>query len=251
MLRTLLIDDEPAARQRLNLLLKPYSDFIKIVGEAENGPDAIRKIDLIQPDLVFLDIQMPIHNGLEVMQKVAHLPMVIFCTAFDKYALDAFNTFSIDYLLKPVSAERMTITINKLKRIEQRISPTDIDTLLKQIQPQTSKKKINTLPVKHGDRIILVSVNEISYLSSSDKYVTICTHSGKKHLIEHTLKDLEEILPEQFLRIHKSHIINIHSIEELQRYFGGRFVFILNDVHRSHITSGRNFSENIKSYFGL
>ncbi len=250
-LRTLIIDDEPAARQRLQMLLEPYAEHIEIIGEAADGASAVGLIDSKRPDLIFLDIRMPLLSGLEVMQQVRHQPVVVFCTAYDKYALDAFNTLSIDYLLKPVSAERMAVTVDKLKRMERQVSLNDISALIRQIQPQPGKRQITTLPVRLGERILLVSVNEICYFRSADKYVSAFTRNGKEHLLDQTLKELEESLPPHFLRIHKSLIINSQVVFELQRYIGGRFVFIMDDNCRSRLVSGRNFADAVREYFGF
>ena len=250
-LRTLLIDDEPPARERLRLLLTPYHNHISIVGEAADGATAVDLIERERPDLIFLDIQMPLLNGLEVMQQVKHLPMVVFCTAYDSYALEAFNTLSIDYLLKPVSPERIALTVQKIERMEQKVTLTDISALIRQMQPQQERRRIATIPVKHGERITLVSVNEVSYFMSGDKYVSIFTRDSREHVIDQSLRELEENLPEHFLRIHKSTIINTQMVHELQRYLGARFVFILNDAKRSRIVSGRNYGEAIKACFGI
>lgn len=250
-LRTLLIDDEPPALERLQALLSPYRQHITIVGKASDGASAVELINSEQPDLIFLDIQMPILNGLEVMQQVKHMPMVVFCTAYDRYALEAFNTLSIDYLLKPVSPERLALTVRKIEKMSHRTEVTDLTTLIKQLQPQQERRRITTLPVKHGERITLVSVNEVSHFMAGDKYVTIVTRNGKEHVIDQSLKELEESLPEHFLRIHKSTIVNTQMVHELQRYLGGRFVFILTDSRSTRLVSGRNYGETIKGYFGI
>ncbi|WP_372645529.1 LytR/AlgR family response regulator transcription factor, partial [Ancylomarina sp.] len=243
---TLLIDDEALARERLKKMLLPYADKIEIIGEARNGNQAIEMIERLKPDLIFLDIQMPGKSGFEVLQAIHHQPIVIFCTAHDEYALQAFETSSIDYLLKPVKEDRLEKAINKLHLFKTENRQSELETFLSQQLKQISKKEISSIPVKIADRVIFVSLDEISHFTAEDKYVSIHTTGGKEYVIDHSLNYLSEKLDEKFVRIQRSCIVNLSYIKEIKRYMGGRFVVKLNNQKASKIISGRNYQEQVK-----
>ncbi len=245
--KTLLIDDEALARERLKKLLLPFADKIEIMGEARNGNQAIEMIENMKPDLIFLDIQMPGKSGFEVLQEIHHQPMVIFCTAHDEYALQAFETSSIDYLLKPVKENRLAKSIEKLHLLKTDNNQSVLEDFLSQQVKQISKKKISSIPVKIADRVIFVGLDDISHFTAEDKYVSIHTSSGKEYVIDHSLQYLSDKLDEKFVRIQRSCIVNISYIKEIKRYLGGRYVLKLNNQKTSKIISGRNYQEQIKN----
>lgn len=244
--KTLLIDDEALARERLNKLLLPYADKIEIMGEARNGNQAIEMIENMKPDLIFLDIQMPGKSGFEVLQEINHQPMIIFCTAHDEYALQAFETSSIDYLLKPVKEDRLEKSIEKLHLLKTDNNQSVLEDFLSQQVKQISKKEISSIPVKIADRVIFVGLDDISHFTAEDKYVSIHTASGKEYVIDHSLNYLSEKLNEKFVRIQRSCIVNVSYIKEIKRYMGGRYVLKLNNQKTSKIISGRNYQDQIK-----
>lgn len=246
-----MVDDEPAARRLMKNLLQEHKNVIDIIAEASNGHEAVQKIEELQPDVVFLDIQMPDLTGFEVLDQLEKKPTVIFTTAYEQYAIKAFETYSIDYLLKPIKEERLKQTIEKLKQFGKLDVAIDISGLQELIRQIQAPKKATALSIKTGDRIILLRFEDIVYLEAEDKYVFIFTKDGLKHLTDQSLTLLEEKLPEQFYRIQKSYIINKDRIKEMHKHFNGRFLFIMDDKSSTRLTSGRTYYENVKSEFGL
>jgi two-component system LytT family response regulator len=243
---TLLIDDEALARERLKKMLLPYADKIEIIGEARNGNQAIEIIERLKPDLIFLDIQMPGKSGFEVLQETHYQAIVIFCTAHEEYALQAFETSSIDYLLKPVKEDRLEKAINKLHLFKIENRQRELETFLSRQLKQIVKKKLSSIPVKISNRVVFVSLDEISHFTAEDKYVNIHTAGGKEYVIDHSLNYLSEKLDDKFVRIQRSCIVNLSYIKEIKRYMGGRFVLKLNNQKASKIISGRNYQEQVK-----
>lgn len=249
--KAIVIDDEPAARRLMKTLLQDHNDIIEVIAEAGNGREAIEKIDELQPDLIFLDIQMPDMTGFEVIEKLNRKPNIIFTTAYEQYAIKAFETFSIDYLLKPIKEERLQQSVEKLKRfgkLNQAIDIGGLQEIIKQIQ---TPKKATAIPIKTGDRITLVRYENIAYLEAQDKYVFVFTQDGQKHLTDQSLVALSDKLPEQFHRIHKSYIINKEKVREMHRHFNSRYLFIMDDKNNTRITSGRTYHDSIREEFGL
>src|SRR5688572_26090114 len=227
--KAIVIDDEPAARRLMKSLLQEYAETVTVIAEAGNGREAIQKIEALNPDLIFLDIQMPDLTGFEVIEKLSRKPNIIFTTAYEQYAIKAFETFSIDYLLKPIKEERLKQSIEKLKqfgRLNTSINVAGLQDIIRQFQ---SPAKTTALTIKTGDRIILLRFENIVYLEAQDKYVFVYTSDGQKFLTDQSLTSLMEKLPVQFYRIQKSYIINKDRIKEMHRHFNGRYLFILDD----------------------
>lgn len=244
---TLIIDDEAPARIRIRRLLAAYHEKIRIIDEATDGIEALQKINNLKPDLVFLDIQMPGLNGFEVLQQAEHLPVVIFTTAFDQYALQAFETNSVDYLLKPIESERLKLAIEKLERLNGGTSRDQIQKIVAYVNQLKPKREITSFPVKTGDTIHLVRVTEVAYLEAKDKYVTIHTLEGKQFLTDVSLKAMEEKLPDNFLRVHRAFIVNKNIVTEIHKYFQGRYAIVLNDKLHSRIITGSGYADSIRS----
>jgi two-component system, LytTR family, response regulator len=251
LFKAIVIDDEPAARRLMKSLLLEHKETVEVIAEAGNGSEAIEKIEALKPDLIFLDIQMPDLTGFEVIEKLQHKPNIIFTTAYEQYAIKAFETFSIDYLLKPIKEERLEQSIAKLKQFGKSESILDISGLQQIIGQLKAPQKATALPIKTGDRIILVRFEQIVYLEANDKYVFIYTTEGQKYLTDQTLTALEEKLPQQFYRIQKSFIINKEKIREMHKHFNGRFLFMMDDKPGTKLTSGRTYYDAIKDEFGL
>lgn len=251
LFKAIVIDDEPAARRLMKSLLLEYKEVIEVIGEAGNGREAIAKIEELKPDVIFLDIQMPDLTGFEVIDQLSVKPNIIFTTAYEQYAIKAFESFSIDYLLKPIKEERLEQSIAKLKQFGRLAAPIDIAGLQEIIRQFQLPQKATALPIKTGDRINLIRFENISYLEASDKYVFIYTVDGQKHLTDQSLTGLSEKLPTHFYRIQKSYIINKDKIKEMHRHFNGRFLFVLDDKAGSRLTSGRTYHDAIRSEFGL
>ncbi len=249
--KAIIIDDEPAARRLLKSLLQEHADVIEVIGEAGNGRDAIARIEEMMPDVIFLDIQMPDLTGFEVIERLKQKPNIIFTTAYEQYAIKAFETFSIDYLLKPIKEERLEQSIDKLKEFGRLTRSVDLSGLQEVIRQLQVPQKATALPIKTGDRINLVRFENISFLESSDKYVYINTIEGQKHLTDQSLTALEEKLPSEFYRIQKSYIINKDRIKEMHRHFNSRYLFTMDDKANTRLTSGRTYHDSIKAEFGL
>jgi two-component system LytT family response regulator len=244
--RTLLIDDEKLAIKRLTRLLSDHEDKIEITGEAYNGADGLHLIELLKPDLIFLDIEMPVLNGFEMLSRLTHIPIVVFVTAFEAYAIRAFEENAIDYLLKPVEKERLQLTIQKLGKMFSHTIDYNrqLMQLIEQFKP---KKDLISIPVKTGERILLIRLEEIAHFEAEDKYVYLNTADNKKYLIDYTLATLEEKLPANFIRTSRSTIINRMYIKEIQKYFSGRYVVLLNDKAQTKITSGLSYADKVRS----
>lgn len=244
--KTIIIEDEQLARQRLKRLLANYAE-VEIIAEAENGAQGLELINQHQPDLIFLDIEMPILNGFEMLAKLTeNQPKVVFTTAYDQYAIKAFEEGSIDYLLKPIELERLDKTIAKLKQTNLAKPAIAIEDLLLQIKGRTTSK---TLTVKLGDRILLIKFEDIVHIQAEDKYVFLHATDGKKHLTDYTLSTLEDKLPEDFLRIHRSDIINTNHITEIRRGFNGALIFVMSNG--SKVSSSRSNSESLRARFEI
>lgn len=247
----IIVDDEGPARLMIHNLLENYKSSIQVLGEAQNGNKAIEIIEEKKPDLVFLDIHMPDMNGFEMLSRLTWQPMIIFTTAFDQYALDAFRENSVDYLIKPIEEDRFDLSIQKLLRFGTINREVDINNMLKVFNQLQHKKEMSALPVKIGQKILLVRFTEIIYCKSCDGYVSLFTNLGKEYITDLNLQELEDKLPESFLRVQKSYIVNKDKIKEIQRYFNNRLILILDDKNYTKITSGTNYINEIREALGL
>lgn len=242
MFKALIIDDEPLARARLRRLLSNYAADLMIIGEAANGEEGAELINLLKPDVIFLDIEMPVLNGFEMLAKLEFHPTVIFATAYDQYAVKAFEKNSIDYLLKPIEEERLAKTMQRLRHdlIKNNFNAA------KQAVVNAPAKKISTLSLQIGERIILVKTEDIVYIEADEKYVFIHTKDDKKYITDFTLKGLEEKLNNDFMRIHRSLIININQIDEIRRSFNGAFTFVMKGTAQARLKSSRSYADEIR-----
>lgn len=228
MVRVLIIDDEALARQRVRHLLTTVQD-IDVIGESKTGTDAIEKISGLKPDLIFLDIQMKDMTGFEVLEALPteELPMVIFITAYDKYAIKAFDVFAFDYLLKPFKDERFHRSVenalNNLRQQQTKSPNQELSALLDYLrQPTiTAVSRSKMLPLKSSGKISFVDMNDIQYITGSGYYIEIFT-ADKKYLLRETLTSiLTKLDQEQFIRIHRSSIINLQFLNEVIYGSGG------------------------------
>ncbi len=221
--KTIIIDDEQIARDRLKDLLLQFDDKFDIIAQAKNGIEGYEMINKYKPDIIFLDIEMPGKNGFEMLQNLSHQPQVVFCTAFDHYALKAFETLAIDYLVKPIIKDRLEKTIDKLDHQNSHsINFKKILSILENNDKQP--KKITTLTHKVGDKIILVHIDKITFLKASEKYVEFFTFEGEKHISDFSIKKLLEILPDNFYQIKRGIIVNSNHIKEYRKYFRGKYL---------------------------
>lgn len=243
---TILIDDEKIARNRFRKLLDDYPETFEIVAEAGNGDEGLEVIRKLKPDVVFLDIEMPGKTGFELLEELTEFPRIIFCTAYENYALQAFNTLALDYLVKPVEKERLELTVDKLKQTGGAHPELQVKALLELVSKKTETKKLHSIPHKIGDRVILVKPEKICWFSASEKYVEFYTTDGKKYITELSLNKLEERLPDNFERVHRSIIVNTDHIKEFRKYFRGKYILILDDIQNTKIETGRSYSDRIR-----
>ena len=233
MIRAAIVDDEPLARQGIRLRLASEHD-IEIAGEAGDGPAAVRLIASTHPDLLFLDVQMPGMSGLDVLSEVAgeHLPVVVFVTAHDQYAIQAFEVNAVDYLLKPFTKERFEEALRRARReLSARSEPSQLAGLLKRIAVRTQ------------DRYVLLKVTDIDWIEAAANYVEIHAR-GKSFLVRSTIANLEKKLdPERFTRIHRSIIVNAERVAEIRSDAHGDYDVTLTTGKVLRMT--RSFSERL------
>jgi two-component system LytT family response regulator len=246
-IRVLIVDDEPLAREGVQMRLKSEPD-IEIIGESRNGREAVAAILREAPDLVFLDIQMPRMDGFAVIEAIGakRMPQVIFVTAYDEHALRAFDVHALDYLLKPIDGARF---VEALARARDRIRGNRLEAVAEQLQRMMATLKseneyLERLAIKSAGRVRFLGVHEIDWIEAADNYVQV--HSGPaSHLLSTTMNNLENRLnPQQFLRIHRSVIVNLSRIRELQPMFHGEYRVILHD--ETELTSSRSYHKNLQ-----
>jgi two-component system LytT family response regulator len=228
-IRTLLIEDEQPARDLVKHFLSTATD-IEIIGECSDGFMGLKAIQDLKPDLVFLDIQLPKLTGLELLELLENPPIIIFTTAYDQYAIKAFEMSALDYLLKPFSLERFNGALDKARHRLQSGTTSDkpaVDKLLQQQSEQAGY--LDRIAIKSGSRIHVVSTNTVKYIEAQDDYVMIYCAEGK-FLKEKTMKYFESHLnPDMFVRIHRSYIINVHEIKQIEPLEKESYVVILKD----------------------
>lgn len=249
--RTLIIDDEPAAREIIRTLLAETPAFV-VVGEATNGSEAVAKILEHRPELIFLDIQMPKMDGFSVLRKIwaQHQPTVIFTTAYDQFALKAFEVSAIDYLLKPFDQTRFQ---QALMRAQERLlsrNYSKIENLLGQLlaaqTPDIPRDYLQRILVKDQSRMFFVELSQVKYLDADGNYITLHAGSGK-HIIYDSLTHLETRLdPTAFVRIHRSYIVNINYIREVESHASGDHMVLLKTGESLKWT--RHYRENLSAF---
>lgn len=252
-IKTLIVDDEPLARRNLRVLLEQDGQ-IEIVDECRNGHEAVKAINTHSPDLIFLDIQMPEMDGFDVLARVGpeQIQAIIFVTAFDQYALKAFEVHALDYLLKPFDDERFA---RALERAKSQISASEIDKLsqrlLALLEDRKSERKgtdesyLTRLMIKTSTRMMLLKVDEIDFIEADGNYAKL--HAGRKtHLLREKMNDLEGRLdPARFVRIHRSIIVNLDRIKEMQPHFNGDYIVVLDDGRQLRLSRSRR--ENLEA----
>src|SRR5512135_1302250 len=221
-----IVDDEELARAILREYLAAHRE-IEVVAECSNGFEAVKAVSELAPDLMFLDIQMPKLNGFEVLELIGPGPAVIFVTAYDQYALRAFEVHAVDYLLKPFTPERLSEALERARQRMERNEASPVPALVK--QARASGKPVERVLVKDGSRVYVIPVEKVDYIEAQDDYVGIKA-GGKEYLKQDTMAELESLLPpERFIRIHRSYILNIDRLMRLEPYAKDSRVAILAD----------------------
>lgn len=246
------MDDEPLAREGIRERLQRDPE-VDIIGECANGRDAVLAIRKHSPDLVFLDVQMPLLDGFGVVEAIRgdEMPLVIFVTAYDEFAIRAFEAHALDYLLKPVNDERLHAAMLRAKKQIDRsgaaIYRKQLDGLFKELRSKREKngpdRYSDRISFKSSDRILLVDVADIEWIESMDNYVQLNSR-GKSHVIRETMNRIESRLdPDKFLRIRRSTIVNVTHIKELQPLFNGEYVILLTNGTR--LQSSRRYRKQL------
>ena len=248
-LRVIIVDDEPPARARLRRFIKALPD-VELIAECGNGASALQAIEANNPDVVLLDVQMPELDGFEVLRALdmPQLPAVIFVTAFDQYAVRAFEVHALDYVVKPVEADRLAEALEHARRriAEHRSAGAGLDNLLKELKADS--RYLTRIPVRSEGRIKVIDLADVDWVSAADNYVTLHAR-GREYLVRDTIAAIERRLdPQSFVRVHRSTIVRLDRIAELMPDSHGDFAIRLKDGVQ--LTMSRTYRGNIEARFG-
>jgi two-component system LytT family response regulator len=249
MITCLIIEDEKPSRERLKSFVSG-NNSLDLIDEAENAIDAIKKINEQKPQLIFLDVQLPDLSGLDILKVIKHKPFVIFTTAYDQYALNAFQNNAIDFLLKPFSQESFNKAIDKVKEKIQFVPDvvSEMGKFLEQVRIQANL--LTRIPAKVGEKIFILGVQDILYFKSKDK-VVFAHLKNDYYIINYTLDELQQRLNnEQFFRIHRSTIVNLDFVRTIEPFGGGTFLMRLKDSQKSELQISRNAAREIREKLG-
>jgi DNA-binding LytR/AlgR family response regulator len=248
-IRTLVVDDEALARDRLVRFLSGV-DGISLVGQAADGVEALRMIEEERPDLVFLDVQMPGMDGFEVLKALPRPEFhVVFATAYDEYAIRAFEVQAVDYLLKPFARARVEEAIGRVRaRLDRGTPAIDVESVLRRLE-EGRKEYLKQIPVHAGKRILLLPVDEVLWFGV--EYRLVYAHTAERaYMTNVTLRDLEERLdPETFFRAHKASLVNMRQVKEIVPWFGGRYKLVMRDPTASEVPVSRAQARALRAKF--
>jgi two-component system LytT family response regulator len=242
--RAVIVDDEREARRRLERLLAEHGDEIEIVGEAADGPSAVKAIEKLTPDVVFLDIEMPGLDGFGVLDSLPRddWPVVVFTTAYGHYAIRAFEVHALDYLLKPITQKRLAECLARLEAIKPADQRQRLD------EARRDSRPLERLMARASSKLIVVNVKDVVAFESEDKLVFARTPQGR-FVLSVTMKELEERLPpDVFCRVHKQAIVQLSHARELHSLAGGHYLLKLSDG--SEVQIGRNYARDFRARFG-
>ncbi len=254
-LKTIVVDDEQLARDELSYLLEQLGG-IEIVAQAGNGVEALRVIEEYEPDLVMLDVQMPGLTGFEVARRVFQAGLesqLVFVTAYDQYAIDAFDVNAVDYLLKPVEPERLATAVDRVRKrlaAEKTRKEADLEPLLQMLADRQSRRE--QLAVKVDDRFLLVQAEEVVHASVEDDQIRVVTNSLSGTCNYRTLDELQARLdPAVFWRVHRSHLVNINKIKEIVPWFSRNYILKMKDAKGTEIPVSRSQTRRLREYLKL
>lgn len=251
MLKVFLVDDEPLALKRLSRLLVETGK-VEIVGQTSEPLKALQTLPDLELDAIFLDIQMPELTGFELLQKLEIYPPVIFTTAFDEFALKAFEVYSIDYLLKPIEAARLEKALGKLEKLAAEKSDETNDNLRQLLENLSPKPILERLPSRVGGKVQIIDVKEIAYFFAEDKMTFAGNFDGKNFPLEHSLNQLENQLEKRsFLRVHRNSIVNANFIEAVHGWFSGQVMIRLKTAKKTEIIVSRDRVKILKQFLGI
>lgn len=246
-MRALIVDDEPLARRGVALRLRKYND-VEIVGDCADGKSAVREIQQLSPDVVFLDVQMPGMDGFEVLRALPpeHLPAVIFLTAYEQHALRALEVHALDYLLKPIDDERFAAAVDRARKRVDAAAKARMAERILQMLDQNAGKYLSRFTVKAGSRIQIVAAEDVVWIGAAGDYVELHAR-GRTHLLRETMSSLENKLdPAKFLRIHRSRIVRADNIVELRSIENREFAVKLSDS--SEHRSSRTYADQLEKW---
>jgi DNA-binding LytR/AlgR family response regulator len=246
-LRVLFADDEPLMRERMQEILELHSQHLEIVGQAVNGRDALEQFEKHKPDVVFLDIRMPVLSGLDVATEIGDRARIVFCTAYDQHAISAFERGAVDYLLKPIEEDRMQVTVDRLLHVRED-APDDVTAVVHAVNnpPQTKESEpLRWIKAGVGNDVKMFSVEQVIFFQSDTKYTRVVTATDDV-VIRTPLKELLDGLdPNVFWQVHRSVIVNIHCIERIQREGPERHSLILRGT-QEQLKVSRHFAHLFK-----
>jgi two-component system LytT family response regulator/two-component system response regulator LytT len=256
ILRTLVVDDEQLARDELCFLLQQLPG-IEVVAQAGDGPEALAMIAEHAPDLVMLDVQMPGITGFEVARRLMHAAsesQLVFVTAYDRHAIEAFDVNAVDYLLKPVEVTRLATAVERVRRrraLDRPAQPAgNLDRVLELLGARQNRRE--QLAVKVGDRFLLIQTEDVVHASVEDDVITIVTNSLSGTSNYRTLDELQARLdPEVFWRVHRSHLVNINKIREIVPWFSRNYILKMKDTRGSEIPVSRSQTRRLREYLKL
>lgn len=253
-LQTVVVDDEQLAREELCFQLQGVAG-VEVVGQAANGVEALKMIEEHEPDLVLLDVQMPGLNGFEVARRLVASGLdtqLVFVTAFDQYALEAFEVSAVDYLLKPVEPARLAQAIDKVRRRARERAPAtdELERLLRLIAERPGRQE--QIALKVGERFLLIQSDEIVYASLADETITVVTNTVSGTSNYRSLDELQARLdPGVFWRVHRSHLVNIHKIKEIVPWFSRNYILKMKDPKATEIPVSRSQTKRLREYLRL
>jgi len=259
-LRTMVVDDEELAREELCFLLGQAGD-VDIVGQSADGVTALRMAGELKPDLLFLDVQMPGLTGFEVARRLIQadiLPQLVFVTAFDQYAVDAFSVNAVDYLLKPVDAPRLEQALDRVRRrlaseqvAKLPLNPADLERVIEAVQARQGGRR-DQLAIRVAERFVLVQAEEVVFASLADETIMVVTHSVSGTSNYRTLDELQTRLdPAVFWRVHRSHLVNITKIKEIVPWFSRNYLLKMKDPKATEIPVSRAQTRRLRDYLQL
>jgi len=256
-LKVMVVDDEQHARDELCYQLEQLAD-VEIVAQAGNGVEALAAVDRVEPDLIFLDIQMPGLTGFEVARRLleqqSHMPALVFVTAFDQYAVQAFEVNAVDYLLKPVDAGRLEQALARARRRLSLDRPGPVNDQLERLvrMMENRQPRRDQVAIRVGERFLLVQAEEVIYASLADESINIVTGQVAGTSNYRTLDELQARLdPDVFWRVHRSHLVNINKIKEIVPWFSRNYILRMKDAKGTEIPVSRTQTKRLREYLKL
>ena len=250
-IKALIVDDEPLARDRIREMLKDHPE-VEVIAEARNGREAIDSVANHNPDLVFLDVQMPDLDGFDVLRNlnVAQLPVIIFVTAYDQYALRAFDVHAVDYLTKPFDRERFAAAVDQAKVFMKGAKESDTSRILNMLEElRAGARYLERFAIKNGETVFFVRAEDVDAIEAQGNYVRLSL-AGSSHLLRDTLNNIEsQINPRKFVRIHRRTIVNIDRVKEVQTWARGEYRVVL--CTGAHYTLSRGYRQHFEKFIKL